>query len=621
MTEVAQNSSSSAALDAKLEAFYTKRKAAASSQPVVAPTIQKAMNRERPVFPFVVENVNSGKSKDGEPYCTLEGVVQDVLANYTADVKIKNYYKTHVATVVMAEETLTLHTNFTQTFKPSLDFWATKGVEVEELSPITDNIVLKNGTRLSIKVDKLAIAAAETIEPFSVINVGLSCTAYCTSEEQAGKSGFTKPIKGTSLTAKQIELLEPANVPKVLDYIRAHKKCQVPVPTALTLKAVENYEHVVIADKKKQKVRSETKMFFPVNWDPREIFGSDKAMLVTLSTRADGEKSPFTYAEKEKQDAVHAKAEIFLTVEEVDPLSPEWSGAKHVVSFTLFESMLKFARIAHPTRWKEIAPTIFACMRMVIVGCVNLYTTFDNPRTKDNFRDNCWFDNYVDLIPQQVVIDYGAELVRFGIPVSRRWIEARLAAGAIKQGDNVNQIGASDKSVLCLTEWDSAAALEFLKRPTSTSYEFYVLTDTTPLDGHLVMYEKAREHMKQHPGSLGLEMLLWSQFSARNISTWLATMFTGELLVIHPEHLCHSQQVPFVIKSQVVYAVDVNEIAKRQVEAKNKPIGIQGAKPQLAITNGAEKRPNEGREAKDNDDDDDNNSSDESEGSKRRKTD
>ena len=602
MTEVAQTATSSStttdALDIKLQAFYAKRRANAATQQSVAPVIQKAMSRDRPILTVMVENVSSGKGKtDGEPYCTLDVVVQGATANYTESVKIKNFYKTHVGTVDVAAGTMTLHTNEPQNFKPSLDYWAARGIAVKEQSPIVESLVVKNDMQMKFKVDKAMIPVAEALEPFSIINIGISYTAYCTTEEQAGKKASPEPIKGTSMMIKQIEQIEAANAPKVIDYIISRGKCAVPVKTARDLKISENYDHVVIADKAKQKVRSQEKFFIPLNYDPAELFGRGKALIVTLSTRADGEKSPFTYAEKDNISILHKKAELFLTLEEVDPMNENWNGAKHVVSVVAFESMFKFARISSVQRWKEIAPTIFSRMRMMIVGGVNLYTTFDNPRTKDNFRDDTWYDNYLDLMPQQIVIDYPAEVARIGIPVSRRWVEARLAANAIKLGDHVNQLSGSDKSLLNLTECDGAIALEYLKRPSSSGYEFFVITDTAPTDGHIEMYENVRAYMKQNPGALGLEMLLWGQFSNKNIPLWLAMMFTGDLPEIRPDHRCNGQP-PLVFKSCVVYAVNVEEVAKRQTDAKLRPIRIQGPKPTLAITNGPLQSPTKQGEEK-----------------------
>ena len=589
MTDVlpsTSSTSSSAPLDVALEAFYARRKAKLAAQEGVAPIVEKAMNQDRPIIKVMVEDVVSGKSKDGgEPYCTLNVVVQpDLLANYEKDVVIKNYYKSVVGTVDLGANTMTLHTNEMKTFKASLDYWASQGVVVKEQSPVVDKIVIHADMSLTLKVDKSIIALAEQLEPFSIIAIGLSCTSYCTTEDQANKKANPEPIKGTSLVIKQIDVLESANAPKVIDYIVSRNKCQVPLPTAKELVASDKYEHRLVDDKKKQKVRSSTKLYLPINFSPTQFFGRGKGLIVSFSTKQEENKSPYSYAEKEKQDALHKKAEFFLTIAEVDPTNEEWNGANHVVTATMFESMLKVFRIASVQRWKEIAPMFFAKMQMIVVGAANLYTTCENPATKRNFRDNIWFDNYLDLIPQQLVVDFPAEVARVGVPVSARWVKTRLAAGLIKQGDHVNQLSGTDKSVINLTEFDSAAALEYLNRPSSSGYQFFVVTDTVPTDGHLEAYADMRAYMKKHPNAPGLEMLLWPKFTTRSAPLWVAEVYgmsPSPPVEIPAYHRCNGQ-TPLVFKSSVVYAVNVDEVAKRHAEAKAKPIVISGQP--LAIT-------------------------------------
>ena len=564
--------------DAKLESFYERRLAAKAG--AAAPVALKALSRDRPLLRVMVTNIRSGGKTEKDKYCNMSFVVVSATGNYTQSVDVKNFKNVKVASVDKEHDTVTIFTNVMDTHATAVEYWAKVNVEraKQNLPPIVlkkqndigNTQVISTGTQMTMKVDKDVMAGAINLAPFTIINIGVSSTRYCTTEEQSKERANVEPMEGVSNVIKQFEVVESAKPQKVIDYIVETQQCQVPMLTARQLAAAEDYHHVPFDGDKKPRISTSSLCYIPINCSPAKFFGLRKALLVELSFKYEELKSPFAYKDKDK--VFHQRTEGLLAIEEVDPLNPTWVGNKHVCSFVMFKDLCTFARIVNVNRWKDLAPMFFAQMRMILVAAVDLYATFENPRTKDNVRDETWSDNYLELQPRQLVIDFPSEVARLGMPLSRRWIEAQLTLNRLMTSDPENQLRGPDKAVLNLSEWDGPAALEFVRRPSSSGYRFFLISDTAPNESVLDKYDAIRKMMDLNPDTPGLEMLLNTYFSEKHAKRWSNEIYgSPDAVVIPPSHPCFAMTAG-VPKSYVIYAVDVAEIAKRGADAKANPL-------------------------------------------------
>jgi hypothetical protein len=149
-----------------------------------------------------------------------------------------------------------------------------------------------------------------------------------------------------------------------------------------------------------------------------------------------------------------------------------------------------------------------------------------------------------------------------------------LLQGKLMTGDPVNQLAGPDKTVLNLSEWDGKTAYEYLRRPSSVGYRFFLISDSTSAENESLLekYEKVSRAMDMNADAPGLEMLLSTYFSAKNVERWNREIFNSpDAVKIPAGHPCFTSD-PVMPKSYVIYAVDMTEISKRAADAKANPL-------------------------------------------------